>query len=122
MRYINEKYKYERGDFMNNQLDDRKLLLLLIHASAFFLPFLLPLLVYFFSKDFLVKRTALQATLFGLLILLALGVSSVLILVGIGLILLPLVAIFQYVVPIIGIVKVLQGEEFEYPIVKNWVK
>ena len=92
----------------------------LIHASAFFAPFLVPFIIFLVSDDLEVKKTAVQAVLFQLVMgALILGsVLAILIIIGI-----PLVIGFSLmwlIVPIIAIIKTLNGEDYNYPIVGNW--
>lgn len=99
---------------------DNKLLKVLIHASAFFAPVLVPLIVYFVSHDRDIKTLSLQALLFQAVLWVAVVVSSFLMVVLVGFILLPIVSLIGLIVPIIGIVKALQDEHWEYPLVKNF--
>lgn len=99
---------------------DNKLLKVLIHASAFFAPVLVPIIVYFVSTDREVKTLSIQALLFQGVLWVAVIVSALLMFVLVGFILLPIVSLIGIIVPIIGIVKALQDEHWEYPIVKNF--
>lgn len=101
---------------MNNTLSK-----VIIHSSAYYAPLLIPIFFWIFIKDDEVKRLAGQAFLFQITIsaLIWLSILLVVILIGIPLIILfSMMAIF---VPIIGIVKALNGSDWEYPIVKNWI-
>lgn len=100
---------------------DNKLLKVLVHASAFFAPFLVPIIVYFVSEDEEIKSLSLQALLFQVVLWLAAAIAAVLVIVLVGIILVPIVGILGAVFPIIGIVKALQDEPWSYPIVNNWV-
>lgn len=93
---------------------------ILTHASAFFAPYLVPIIVFFISKDELVKRVAIQAILFQLIIGVLIAISTVFSFVLIGIPFLIGFGIMWLVVPIIGIVKSLQGEVYQYPIVKHF--
>lgn len=99
---------------------DNKLLKVLLHASAFFAPVLVPIIVYFVSDEREIKNLSLQALLFQGVMWLAVFVSTILMFVLIGFILLPIVGLIGIIVPIIGIVKALQDEHWEYPIVKRF--
>lgn len=94
---------------------------IIIHASAFFAPFLVPILFFLISSEDEVKRTAMQALLFqivfGILIAIA-GFFSVL-LIGLPF-LLVFLAIF-WIAPVIGIIKALSDKHWNYPIVGRWV-
>ena len=96
---------------------DTKLLKVLVHASAFFAPVLVPIIVYFVSDEREMKNLSLQALLFQGVMWLAVFVSTLLIFVLVGFILLPIVGLIGFIVPIIGIVKALQDEYWQYPIV-----
>ncbi|WP_409367338.1 DUF4870 domain-containing protein [Lysinibacillus sp. 38-6] len=100
---------------------DTKWSKVIIHASAFFAPFLVPILFFLISSDEEVKSISVQALLFqivmGILIVIA-GIFSLL-LIG-----LPFLLIFiamVYIVPIIGIVKAFSDIPWRYPIVGRWV-
>lgn len=93
---------------------------ILTHASAFFAPYLVPIIVFFISKDELVKRVAIQAILFQLIIGVLIAISTVFSFILIGIPFLIGFGIMWLVVPIIGIVKSLQGEVYQYPIVKHF--
>lgn len=105
---------------------DEKWSKVLIHGSAFFSAFyvsmLVPLLFYLLSKDDHVKRLAIQALLFQLVMAILLTIAGVLSFVLIGV---PFVIVFwamTIIIPIIGIVKALNNTYWDYPIVGNWVK
>lgn len=90
----------------------------LTHASAFFAPYLVPIIVFFVTSDELVKRVAIQAVLFQLVIGALITVSAILSFLLIGIPFVIAFGIMWVVVPIIGIVKALKDEHYEYPIVK----
>lgn len=92
----------------------------LTHASAFFAPYVVPTIVYFITDDELAKRVALQAILFQLIIGVLITISTVLSFILIGIPFLIGFGIMWFVVPIIGIVKSLKGEYYQYPIVKHF--
>jgi uncharacterized protein len=96
---------------------DNKLLKVLLHASAFFAPVLVPIIVYFVSDEQEVKSLSLQALLFQGVMWVAVFISTLLLFVLIGFILLPIVGLIGIIVPIIGIVKALQDEPWQYPVV-----
>ena len=100
---------------------ENKAMKVLIHASAFFAPILVPILTYFLSSDEEVKRISLQALLFQVLLWAAGIIAIILVIFLVGIILVPIVALLGMIIPIIGIVKVLQDEHWEYPVVKNWI-
>lgn len=95
----------------------------LIHASAFFAPYLVPFCIFLvahFTEDEEIKRLSIQAILFQLVMGLLVFISILLTVVIIGIPLLVALGIMWLVVPIIGIVKALNGEVYNYPIVGKW--
>lgn len=100
---------------------DNRGLKVLVHASAFFAPYAVPILIYvlchFFMEDLEVKRLAIQAILFQLVMGVLIAISIVLIFIIIGIPLVIGLGIMWIVVPIMGIIKALNNEEYNYPIV-----
>lgn len=92
----------------------------LIHASAFFAPYLVPIIIFFVTDDELVKRVAIQSILFQIIIGVLLWISIFLSFLLIGIPFAIGFGIMWFVVPIIGIIKSLNDEHYEYPIVKNF--
>lgn len=93
----------------------------IIHASAFFAPWLVPIIFFLISSDEEVKAISIQALLFQLVMGILLVVSGVLSFILIGLPFLVVFGIMFIVAPIIGIVKALSDEPWRYPIVGRWV-
>lgn len=104
---------------------EEKGLKIILHASAFFAPCLVPILFFIFIKDEEVKRLSIQALLFQFVMWLFIGIGWVLtvtvIFAIIGIPVLILFGLMGVIVPIIGIVKALQDEPWEYPIVGKWI-
>ncbi len=94
---------------------------ILIHASAFFAPYLVPVLLFLVSDEEEVKNTAIQAVLWQLVIGVLLSISIALSFILIGIPFAIGFGIMWIVVPIIGIVKALNDEMYRYPIVGRWV-
>lgn len=93
----------------------------IIHASAFFAPFFVPILFFLISSEEDVKRTAMQALLFQVVFGIFIAIASVLSVILIGLpFLFVFLAIF-WIAPIIGIIKALSDQQWNYPIVGRWV-
>ena len=92
----------------------------LIHASAFFAPFLVPFVIFLVSDELEVKKTAVQAVLFQLVMGALIFGSVLAILIIIGIPLLIGFSLMWLIVPIIAIIKTLDGEDYNYPIVGNW--
>ncbi len=93
----------------------------IVHASAFFAPFLVPILFFLISPDDEVKRTSIQALLFQIVFGILIAIAGILSFILVGLpFLLVFLAIF-WIAPIIGIVKALSDQDWNYPIVGRWV-
>ncbi|MCZ2257888.1 DUF4870 domain-containing protein [Sporosarcina sp. G11-34] len=95
---------------------------ILVHSSAFYFPFLVPFVVFLFIDDLEIKKLAIQAILFQLVMGALIFVSFLLIFVIIGIPLIIGFSIMWFVVPIIGIVKAINNVEYNYPIVGLWVR
>ncbi|ANU24449.1 DUF4870 domain-containing protein [Planococcus donghaensis] len=92
----------------------------LVHASAFFAPFLVPVIVFLISEDKELKRLSIQALLFQLVIGALIFISSWLVIFLIGIPMLIVFGLMGVIVPIMGIIKALNNEYFDYPIVGSW--
>ncbi|GEN84112.1 hypothetical protein SLU01_24240 [Sporosarcina luteola] len=92
----------------------------LVHASAFFAPFLVPFVLYLVVDDSEIKRLSIQALLFQLVMGALIFISVILIFFLIGIPMIIVFGLMTIIVPIIGIVKSLQGETYNYPIVGRW--
>lgn len=93
----------------------------LIHASAFFAPVIVPIIFFLISSDEQVKRLSLQALLFQFVMWLLVSISTFFSFILIGIPFLIVFSIMLVVVPIIGIVKALNESYWNYPIVGRWV-
>lgn len=93
----------------------------IIHASAFFAPVLVPILFFLLSTEEEVKRLSIQALLFQAVMYLLILISAFLSVLLIGIPFLIVFGIMTIVVPIIGIVKALSETTWNYPIVGRWV-
>ncbi|MGI2328710.1 DUF4870 domain-containing protein [Planococcus sp. YIM B11945] len=93
---------------------------ILVHASAFFAPFLVPFIVFLISSDREVKKLSIQALLFQVVMGILFAISFVLMFIVIGIPMLIVVSIMTVIVPIWGIVRALNGDRFDYPIVGAW--
>lgn len=92
------------------------------HASAFFAPFLVPLIVWLLMQDREVKSTALQALLFHVLIGVMISISWALSFLLIGIPFLILFGFMAIYYPIKGIVYSLKGRPFSYPFLGSLVR
>ena len=93
----------------------------LLHASAFFLPVLVPILIFLISSDTQIKRLSIQSLLFQFVMWVLTGIAGVLSWILIGIPFFIIFSLMLIIVPIIGIIKALQDEEWNYPIVGRWV-
>ena len=94
---------------------------IIIHASAFFAPFLVPILFFLISTEEEVKRLSIQALLFQIIFGILIAISGIFSVILIGL---PFLLIFWavlWITPIVGIVKALNDTPWNYPIVGRWV-
>lgn len=92
----------------------------LVHASAFFAPFLVPFILYLVIDDIEIKRLSIQALLFQLVMGALIFISAILIIFLIGIPMILVFGLMTIIIPIIGIVKALQGDTYNYPIVSRW--
>lgn len=92
----------------------------LVHASAFFAPFLVPLIVFLITEDREVKKLSIQALLFQIAMGVLIFISSLLTVILIGIPMLIIFGIMTVIVPILGIIRALNGDRFDYPIVGSW--
>lgn len=93
---------------------------ILVHASAFFAPCLVPFILYLVIDDLEVKRLSIQALLFQLVMGALIIISAILVIFLIGIPMLIVFSLMTIIVPIIGIVKAVQDEPYQYPIVGRW--
>ncbi|WP_332649118.1 DUF4870 domain-containing protein [Lysinibacillus sp. 54212] len=100
---------------------ESKWLKVILHASAFFAPLLVPLFIFLISTEEEVKRLSIQALLFQGVMWLLVAISAALIIVLIGIPFLMIFSIMGIVVPIIGIIKAINETPWNYPIVGRWV-
>ena len=95
---------------------------MLLHASTWFAPFLVPFLLYLLVDSTEIRRLSLEAVLFQLVMCGLMTISAILVIFLIGIPMLIIFGIMALVIPIIGIVKALNDDYFQYPIVGNWIK
>jgi uncharacterized membrane protein len=92
----------------------------LVHASAFFAPFLVPFIVFIITSDQEVKKLSIQALLFQIVMGVLLFISSLLMFIIIGIPMLIIFGLMTIIVPIMGIIRALNHDKFDYPIVGAW--
>lgn len=100
---------------------DSKWAKVILHASAFFAPVLVPILFFLFSDEEEVKRLSIQALLFQFVMWVLVVISTIFSFILIGIPFLIVFSIMLLIVPIIGILKALNGTPWHYPIVGRWV-
>lgn len=93
----------------------------IIHASAFFAPWLVPIIFFLIGSDEEVKSISVQALLFQVVMGVLITISGILSFLLIGIPFLIVFGIMYFIAPIIGIVKALSDEPWRYPIVGRWV-
>lgn len=93
----------------------------IIHASAFFLPVLVPILFFLISDEQEIKSLSIQALLFQAVMWVLVTISIIFSFILIGIPFLIVFGLMGLIVPIIGIVKALGEEKWQYPIVGRWV-
>jgi hypothetical protein len=81
----------------------------LVHASAFFAPFLVPFIVFLITSDQEVKKLSIQALLFQLAMGVLIFISSLLIFVIIGIPMIIIFGLMTIIVPVMGIIKALNN-------------
>lgn len=94
---------------------------IIIHASAFFAPFLVPILFFLITSEDEVKRTAIQALLFQVVFGILIGIAALFTIVLVGLPFLLVFLIIFWIAPVIGIFNALGDRQWNYPIVGRWV-
>ncbi|MED1795042.1 DUF4870 domain-containing protein [Brevibacillus nitrificans] len=92
------------------------------HASAFFAPFLVPLVVWLLMQDRDAKNMALQALLFHVCIGVLISISWALSFILIGIPFLIVFGLMAIYYPIKGIIYSLKGRPFHYPVIGSLVR
>ncbi|WP_044642584.1 DUF4870 domain-containing protein [Risungbinella massiliensis] len=97
-----------------------KAIKILIHASTWFAPVLVPLVVYFLTPNSELKSLSLQAIIFHFVIWLLVSISIFFSFLLIGIPFLIVFGLMGLIIPIKGILRALQERPFRYPIVGAW--
>ncbi len=103
-------------------MDTNKGIKIITHASAFFAPILVPLLVWLITAERELREMALQALLFHIGLSLLIGISVIFSFFLIGLPFLVVFAIMGIYYPIKGIIYSLNDTPFSYPVVGRMMK
>ena len=101
---------------------DSRGLKILVHASTWFAPMLLPIIVYLVSQDQSVKRISLQAFFFHIIMVALISISWFFSFILIGIPFLIIFGLMAIVCPIMGIIYALEGRQYQYPIVKWFIR
>uniref|UniRef100_UPI003D1F6B10 DUF4870 domain-containing protein n=1 Tax=Kroppenstedtia sanguinis TaxID=1380684 RepID=UPI003D1F6B10 len=99
-----------------------KIIKILVHASTWFAPVLVPLIVWLLTKEEDLKRLSLQALVFHFAIWLLVSISYLLSFILIGIPFLIIFVLIGFIGPIIGIIRALQGRRFDYPIIGSFIR
>lgn len=95
---------------------DHKILKIVTHASTFFAPILLPIIILLLASDSRVKRLALQALVFHIAMSVLIGISWAFSFILIGIPFLILFGLMAIYYPIKGILYALSDRPFHYPL------
>ncbi|PZE20332.1 DUF4870 domain-containing protein [Paenibacillus xerothermodurans] len=90
---------------------------MIIHASAFFAPIIIPIIFWLLSRQSGVRALALQALFFHIFIGLAVSISYYFSFLLIGLPFLIVFGLIGIYYPFKGFLCALKGKRFEYPVV-----
>ena len=102
---------------------EQKLLCALCHLGTFVgIPILAPLVVMLITNDLFVKQQAKEALAFqlGLLISIVIGIISLIFIVGIFILM--ITGIAGVILPIVAVVRIVDGMDYSYPVTGNFVR
>jgi hypothetical protein len=101
---------------------ENKGLKILIHASTWFAPIVVPLIVYLLISNREIKSLSLQALIFHFVMGILIAVSAFFSWILIGLPFLIIFGLIAIIAPIVGILYAIKNRPFNYPIVGSWFK
>jgi hypothetical protein len=106
---------------------EERLLAVLSHASLFFVPVIVPLVIYLMYKDKsgFVAGHAKEALIVHLALAVAAAIGSMLVIILIGIVILVFVGLagaVYAVCAILAIIKAANGQEFQYPLTTRWAQ
>lgn len=102
---------------------EQKILCALCHLGTFVgIPIVAPLIVLLVSSDTFVKNQAKQALGFQIGLAIAVGISFVLMIVLVGFLTIVAVGIVGLIFPIIAMIRIIDGEDYTYPITGNFIR
>lgn len=99
-----------------------KIIKILVHASTWFAPVLVPLIVWLLTNEEDLKRLSLQALVFHFVIWVLVSISYVLSFILIGIPFLIIFGLIGLIAPIIGIIRALQDRRYDYPIIGSFIR
>lgn len=99
-----------------------KAIRILIHASTWFAPILVPFITYLLIKDEDIQRLSLQALVFHVTMCALLFVSFLLSFILIGIPFLIIFGIVSIITPIAGIIYAIQDRYFSYPVIGRFIR
>lgn len=95
---------------------------ILTHASTWFAPILVPLIIFFIAPNDEVRKLSIQALVFHIVMSVLIGISIFFSFVLIGIPFLIVFSIIALIVPIMGIINAAQDRYFEYPLIGSIIK
>jgi hypothetical protein len=101
---------------------DNKWLKILVHASTWFAPVLVPLVVYLVAEEREVKKLSLQALVFHIVMGILIGISGIFSFILIGIPFLIFFLATSLVAPILGIIRAWQDRAFDYPVIGSFIR
>lgn len=99
-----------------------KIIKILVHASTWFAPVLVPLIVWLLTREKDLKRLSLQAVVFHFVIWLLVSISYILSFILIGIPFLIIFGLIGLIAPIMGIIRALQDRRYDYPIIGSFIR
>ncbi len=106
-----------------NVSQDKKNMAAIIHGAGLLFGFLPSLIMYFVKQDDpYLKRQSMEALNYQITVMILVLVSWVLVFVLIGLVLLPLIGLANFVLCIVAALKVSGGDDYRYPFALRLLK
>ncbi|MDA8353001.1 MAG: DUF4870 domain-containing protein [Firmicutes bacterium] len=99
-----------------------KVIKILLHASIWFAPVLIPLILWLLASERELKRLSLQALVFHFVIWLLVSISYFFSFILIGLPFLVIFGLIGLIAPIMGIIRAIQDRSFHYPLIGSWIR
>lgn len=95
---------------------------ILVHASTWFAPILVPLIIFFVSRYEEVKSLSIQALIFHIVMSLLIMISFIFSFLLIGIPFFIIFTLISIIVPIMGIINAAQDKNFNYPLIGSLIK